>query len=177
MALVMRRPMSVETARATDAFERLFMREYARVVAIAQRIVRSPDEAEDVAQDAFVQFHRCHPPDAPYAAAWLYRAAVHGALNVVRGKGRRDRRESAQAWEYGRLAGPLDPLAVVEANERQHEVRAALARISSKSAAVLALRYSGLSYAEVAAAMGVGINQVGTLLKRAEDALRKEMMQ
>jgi len=41
---------------------------------------------------------------------------------------------------------------------------------------VLTLRYGGLSYAEVAAALGVGINQVGTLLKRAEDALRKEMI-
>jgi RNA polymerase sigma-70 factor (ECF subfamily) len=176
MALVMRRPVSVETVGATEAFERLFMCEYARVVAIAQRIVRSPDEAEDVAQEAFVQFHRGHPPDAPYAAAWLYRAAVHGALNVVRGNGRRDRRESAQVREGSRHAGPLDPLAVVEANERQHEVRVALTRISPKSAAVLALRYSGLSYAEVAAALGVGINQVGTLLKRAEEALRKEMM-
>ena len=167
---------SVEAVIAEDAFEQLFVREYSRVTAIAQGIVRNLDEAEDVAQEAFVSFHRGHPPDAPYAAAWLYRAAVHGALNVIRGKGRRDRRESTHAWEGGRGAESLDPLRAVEGYEQQREVRAALARLSTKSAAVLTLRYSGLSYAEVAAALGVGINQVGTLLKRAEDAMRKEMM-
>jgi RNA polymerase sigma-70 factor (ECF subfamily) len=40
---------------------------------------------------------------------------------------------------------------------------------------VLVLRHSGLSYAEVADAMGVGIGQVGTMLRRAEAALRKEI--
>jgi len=54
-------------------------------------------------------------------------------------------------------------------------VRAALGRLPAKSAAVLALRYSGLSYAETAAALGVNVGQVGTLLRRAEAALRKEM--
>ena len=44
-----------------------------------------------------------------------------------------------------------------------------------KPAAVLVLRASGLSYAEVAQALGVGIGQVGTLLRRAEAALRKEV--
>jgi RNA polymerase sigma-70 factor (ECF subfamily) len=40
---------------------------------------------------------------------------------------------------------------------------------------VLLLRHSGLSYAEVAEAMGVGISQVGTMLRRGEAALRKEI--
>jgi DNA-directed RNA polymerase specialized sigma24 family protein len=40
---------------------------------------------------------------------------------------------------------------------------------------VLVLRSSGLSYAEVAQAIGVGTGQIGTLLRRAEAALRKEV--
>ncbi|TME54766.1 MAG: RNA polymerase sigma factor, partial [Chloroflexi bacterium] len=44
-----------------------------------------------------------------------------------------------------------------------------------KPAAALAMRASGLSYAEVAQALGVGIGQVGTLLRRAEASLRKEV--
>lgn len=57
-------------------------------------------------------------------------------------------------------------------------MRAVLARLPTKSdvsAAVLALRYSGLGYAETAAALGVHAGQVGTLLRRAEAALRKEI--
>ena len=53
------------------AFEALFRKEYARVVAIAQRIVRDADEAEDVAQDVFVSFYRRHPGDAGYAPSFL----------------------------------------------------------------------------------------------------------
>ena len=37
------------------------------------------------------------------------------------------------------------------------------------------LRAGGLSYAEVAQALGVGISQIGTLLRRAEETLRKEV--
>ena len=48
----------VETPVTDDRFEQLFRREYARVVAIAQGITRSLDEAEDVAQEAFISFHR-----------------------------------------------------------------------------------------------------------------------
>ncbi|MGH2388067.1 MAG: RNA polymerase sigma factor [Chloroflexota bacterium] len=166
---------NVETEITADPFEQLFTREYARVVAIAVRITADLDEAEDVAQDAFVSFHRAHPPDAPYAAAWLHRAAVHTALNVIRGNSRRLRRETTQVWEAAQGGESLDPLRLAESKELQRDVRAALSRLSTKSAAVLTLRYSGLSYAEVAAALGVGINQVGTLLKRAEDALRKEL--
>ena len=53
------------------AFEELFRKEYARVVAIAHRVVADADEAEDVAQDVFVSFYRKHPAEAHYAAPWL----------------------------------------------------------------------------------------------------------
>jgi DNA-directed RNA polymerase specialized sigma24 family protein len=41
-------------------------------------------------------------------------------------------------------------------------VRAALARLAPKPASVLVLRASGLSYAEVAEALGIGTGQIGT---------------
>jgi RNA polymerase sigma factor (sigma-70 family) len=168
------------TTRGPDAaFEALFAAEYPAVVAIALRVLADADEAEDIAQDVFCQFFRQHKPDASWARAWLHRAAVHAALNQIRGKKRRARRESQEALERGRFQGAatvsLDPQTAVERSEQCREVRAALARLPRKSAAVLALRYSGLSYGEVAAALGVGVGQVGTLLRRAEAALRKEM--
>jgi DNA-directed RNA polymerase specialized sigma24 family protein len=43
------------------------------------------------------------------------------------------------------------------------------------AAELLALRYSGLSYGEVAAATGTKIDQVGTRLRRAHDAFRREV--
>ena len=69
----------------------------------------------------------------------------------------------------------IDPQNQLEIDEDRRRVRQALARLAPKPAAVLVLRASGLSYAEVAQALGVGIGQIGTLLRRAETALRKEV--
>ncbi|HEY7201403.1 MAG TPA: sigma-70 family RNA polymerase sigma factor [Candidatus Dormibacteraeota bacterium] len=157
----------------TEPFERLFMAEYGKVVAVANRVLADRTEAEDVAQEVFLDFHRKHRPDAGYAPAWLHRAAVHTALNRIRSRRRRERRELADAHEQS--AAVVDPQQVVEIDEDRRLVRDALARLPAKAASVLALRYSGLSYVEVGSALGVGTGQVGTLLRRAEQALRKEM--
>jgi RNA polymerase sigma factor (sigma-70 family) len=156
----------------TTAFEALFRREYARVLGIAQRIVRDADEAEDVAQDVFVAFYRKHPADAGYAPAWLYAASAHTALNVIRSHERRGRRDTAHALERD-IA--VDPARRAEEAETQAEVRAALARMDERAAALLALRYSGLSYEEIAAALGLRRSSIGTLLHRAEETFRREV--
>ena len=154
------------------AFESLFRKEYARVVAIAHRIVRDIDEAEDVAQDVFVSFYKKHPADAGYAPAWLHAAAAHTALNWIRSYERRGRRETAHARESDRT---IDPQSAAETSETRAEVRSALARMDERAASLLALRYSGLSYDEIAAALGLRKSSIGTLLSRAEDAFKREV--
>jgi RNA polymerase sigma-70 factor (ECF subfamily) len=54
-------------------------------------------------------------------------------------------------------------------------VRTALARLPRTQAVVLVLRHSGMSYAEVAAAVGLSPGSVGTTVRRAESALREEL--
>jgi RNA polymerase sigma factor (sigma-70 family) len=166
-------PATGRSQAPTEPFERLFMAEYGKVVAVANRVLADRTEAEDVAQEVFLDFHRRHRPDVGYAPVWLHRAAVHTALNRIRGRKRRERRELADA--HGQERAAVDPQQVVEIQEDRRLVREALSRMPAKAAAVLALRYSGLSYVEVGSTLGVGAGQVGTLLRRAEQALRKEM--
>jgi RNA polymerase sigma factor (sigma-70 family) len=154
-------------------FEQLFRAEYARVVRIAYRVTGDQGEAEDVAQDVFIAFYRAHPADAAYAAPWLHRASAHTALNAVRTRARRTAREERDAAGRDAVA---DPEGTALERERAREVRAALARMPGGPAELLALRYSGLSYGEVAAATGTKIDQVGTRLRRAHDAFRREVL-
>ncbi len=161
--------------RVPDPFERLFLQEYPKVVAIAYRVLADRTAAEDVAQEVFLKFHRSHSPDSEHASGWLHAAAVHSALNVIRGDRRRAQRETAHALDPARSSSVASPEGVVEEAEQRREVRRALKRLPERTAAVLMLRHSGLSYAEVATALGIKVGNVGTLLRRAEEALRKEV--
>jgi RNA polymerase sigma-70 factor (ECF subfamily) len=167
------------TARAVkqlvpDPFERLFLEEYPKVVAIAYRVLADRTAAEDVAQEVFIKFHRRVSPDAERAAGWLHAAAVHSALNVIRGERRRAQRETAHALDPAQ-APAANPERLLEVAEDRRHVRRALRKLPQRTAALLMLRYSGLSYAEVATALDLKVGNVGTLLRRAEDALRKEV--
>src|SRR2546430_15611707 len=94
-------------AAVSPAFEGLFRAEYARMVGIAHRVLADHAEAEDVAQDVFLSFYRGHPADASYARAGIHAAAAHAALNALRARHRRCRREAARAH-------PLNPTVAAE---------------------------------------------------------------
>ncbi len=151
--------------------EQVFRAAYPRVVAVAARVLGSRDEAEDVAQEVFLAFGRSSVP-AGEAAGWLSVAAAHTALNHLRSGRRRAFRE--EAADGGDPVSPDVADAVVTRDERRL-VRAALARLPRRQAVALVLRHSGLSYAEVAAALGLSPGSVGTTVRRAESALRKEL--
>jgi RNA polymerase sigma factor (sigma-70 family) len=171
---VIRAPLNAISGQPPDPFDRLFLQEYPKVVAIAYRVLADRPAAEDVAQEVFLKFHRSLSPDSERASGWLHAAAVHSALNLIRGERRRAQRETTHALDPSR-APAAHPEHLVEAAERRREVRRALSRLPERSAAILMLRYSGLSYAEVATALGIRVGNVGTLLRRAEEALRKEV--
>jgi len=151
--------------------EQVFRAAYARVVGVAARVLGSRNEAEDVAQEVFLAFGRSSVP-AGQALGWLSVAAAHTALNHLRSGRRRVAREEAAG--DGDAVSPDVADAVVTLDERRR-VRAALARLPRRQAVALVLRHSGLSYAEVAAALDLSPGSVGTTVRRAESALRKEL--
>jgi RNA polymerase sigma factor (sigma-70 family) len=151
--------------------EHVFRTAYPRVVAVAARVLGSPDESEDVAQEVFLAFGRSSVPVGE-ALGWLSVAAAHTALNHLRSGRRRISRE--EVANDGDAVAPDAADAVVTLDERRR-VRAALARLPRKQAVALVLRHSGVTYAEVAAALDLSPSSVGTTVRRAESALRKEL--
>ena len=153
--------------------DEVFRRDYPLVVGVAARVLGSRDAAEDVAQDVFLSFSRSAVP-ADEARGWLSVAAAHTALNALRSTRRRAAREETAA-----AVGPAvvpDVAETVVVLEERRRVREALARLPHKQAVALVLRHSGLSYAEVAAALDLSPGSVGTTVRRAESTLREEMV-
>ena len=162
---------SVGGAVRTDLDE-VFRRDYRLVVGVAARVLGSRDQAEDVAQDVFLSFGRSSVP-VGQTRGWLCVAAAHTALNLLRSGRRRASREETVATANDDVVADIAE-AVVTLEERDR-MRAALGRLPRKQAVAVVLRHSGLSYADVAAALDLAPGSVGTTVRRAEAALRKEL--
>jgi RNA polymerase sigma-70 factor (ECF subfamily) len=163
-----------KSARGTvrTDLDEIFRRDYQLVVGVAARVLGSRDHAEDVAQDVFLSFGRSVVPPGE-ARGWLSVAAAHTALNLLRsGRRRASREETAASADDAVVADVAETVVTLEERGR---VRAALAQLPRKQAVALVLRHSGLSYADVAAALDLSPGSVGTTVRRAESALRKEL--
>src|SRR5688572_18956223 len=163
---------SVRGAVRTDLDE-VFRANYRLVVGVAARVLGSRDQAEDVAQDVFLSFGRSSVP-AGQARGWLSVAAAHTALNALRSRRRRASREETAFLPADVVVS--DVAETVVSIEDRTRVREALANLPRKQAVALVLRHSGLSYAEVAAALDLSPGSVGTTVRRAESALREELI-
>jgi RNA polymerase sigma-70 factor (ECF subfamily) len=153
---------------SADAFEELFIRHYPRVYGVLYRLVGRRDEAEDLALEAFLRLWRRQGSVETKMEAWLYRVASNLGYNALRARRRRENYElqaGIQTLEDGR---DEDPPASYERREEIQRVRRTLQHMTPRQARLLVLRHSGLSYKELAGALGVAPGSIGTLLTRAE---------
>jgi RNA polymerase sigma-70 factor (ECF subfamily) len=154
-------------------FEEIFEGHWERVCGILYRLVGDWDEAQDLAIQTFLQLHQQPPSDARNISGWLYRVATNKGLNALRARKRRENYEE-QAGSLLLEENPIDdPAHALERSINRHKVRATLSRIKPRAAELLLLRYSGLTYAEIAESLGIAPGSVGTLLARAEKEFEK----
>ncbi|OAA18324.1 RNA polymerase sigma-70 factor, ECF subfamily [Frankia sp. EI5c] len=159
-------------AQVRPDLDEVFRRDYRVVVSVAAGVLGDRDQAQDVAQEVFLSFSRSAVP-AARTRGWLCVAAAHTALNTIRSHRRRAGREEAAATVENTVVP--DVAEAVVARDEHRQVRAALARLPRTQAVALLLRHSGLSYADVAAALDMSPTSIGTTVRRAEAALRKEL--
>ena len=158
---------------AEQAFEAAFDENWSWVCGILYRILWDWDDAQDLALEVFYRLYERPPRDPERVKSWLYRVASNMGLNALRARQRRRRYErdaGTQVLQHTTAPGPADQ---AERSEAREHVREVLAHMRPRAAQVLVLRHSGLSYAEIAAAMNVAASSVGTLLARAEKAFER----
>jgi len=154
-------------------FEAIFQEHWPKIYGVLYSLVGDHLEAEDLALETFWCLYQRPPKDHRDISGWLYRVATNLGFNALRSRKRRGRYEE----EAGRLSlhgsSAADPSIEVERHEAQERVRQVLAKMKPRSAQVLHLRYSGLSYSELAEVLEITPGSVGTFLARAEEEFER----
>lgn len=159
---------SSSAAEGTESFEALFQEHWSRVYAVIYRLVGDPATAEGLALEVFWRLYDRPPKSREGLSGWLYRVATNLGYNALRAGERRERYEEEAGQVVLNRNLTADPAEAVERAEQREQVRRALEELKPRDAKLLVLRHSGLSYAEVAAALGLAPGSIGTLLARAE---------
>jgi RNA polymerase sigma-70 factor (ECF subfamily) len=137
---------------------------YPRLVRFLRARLGDADEAEDIAQEAFVRLLRCQPE---HPKAWLFAVANNLASDqarVTKGRARHLALLGADIRER-QDPGPEQPLLRAEEGER---VRRALASLSERDRMLLLLHHEGFRYRDIAHQLGLAPGSIGSLLTRAQ---------
>jgi len=160
----------VDAARAgdLDAFEVLVRRHQAPVYRVALRMLGTAADAEDVAQETFVQawrsLARFHGNSA--FSTWLYRIATNHSLDVLA------KRRPSEGLDDLQGDSSLDPAAIYAQRERTAGVLDAVQAMPPEQRAPLVLReFEGLSYEEIGKVLGISLAAVKGRIHRARLAL------
>jgi RNA polymerase sigma-70 factor (ECF subfamily) len=166
----------------TSAFEKLVHRHERRVFSLVYRMLGSREEAEDVAQEAFLALHRHGHRFRGEArfSTFVYRVAANAALNRRRTLGRRRAREEALVRRQDAgddlPVAPRDPEDAASGGELQEQVQAALQSLPPDlRMAIVLYDIEGQSYADIARALRIPEGTVKSRIHRARTALRDRL--
>ncbi len=154
--------------------EDLFARHHGEIYAYLIRMIRDPELAADLTQDAFIKAYKAYDSlEKPEnARAWLYQIAHRVALDHIR-RGKIVRFLPWTGESHG--AAPSAEHLVMEAH-LSGDMQRALARIPERQrSALLLAELHDLTGLELAAALGVSHVAARALLTRARESLRQAL--
>lgn len=165
--------MSEQDQRALEHLYELTVR---RVYTVAVRIVRSPQLAEEVVEDAFWQAWReagRYQPSRGRVLTWLLTIARTRALDALRRRDPAETHDDMDVLRSGEVSEQSDPGELLEAMERGSAVRAALDTLKPQARQLVALAYfRGLTQSEIAETSGLPLGTVKATLFRSYEQLR-----
>lgn len=158
-----------------NALGELFASEAGRLVAIAQRIVRRSDLAEEVVQESFVAAWRnaaSFDPARGRARAWLTTIVKNRALNMVRDGARLELVDDAQLTVFRERADQAE--AAFDALGEGDALRHCLEQIEPQRRRCILLAYVvGYSHGEIAAEMKAPVGTVKAWIRRGTVSLQE----
>lgn len=164
-----------------NSFELIYRTMAQFVYGVAYRVVHNQEEAEEVAQEAFLTIYhklKTFRFEASFKT-WVYRITMNCAINHAKKIARE--KQGRMEYDENLLPGKNSPFeAVGGQGDKEELVQSLLQTLNPDQRACVILRnIEGLSYQEIADALKININTVRSRLKRAREALlplRKEVI-
>ncbi len=158
-----------------QAFEHHFEQYWGPIYRLLRRMVGDPAEAEDLALEAMYRLFQWRPDGASdvNVGGWLYRVATNLGLQSIRSFRRRAGYEITAGKGFFEEAPEDRPAELVAKEDERRMARAVLAEMDGRQAQLLVLRYSGMAYKDIAAALNLSPSSIGPLLVRAEREFEK----
>ncbi len=165
----------IEQARRGDprALQKLLVEARPRAIAVALKVLRNPEDAEDAVQDAFVKAWRYMSRFEGRASfgTWLHRIVMNASLDLLRRHSCRPEGEDDDANRLSELAHHDTPERSLGRAQTSAVVRAAVATLAAPHRQAITLReFEDRSYEEIARASKC---PVGTVMSRLHHARRK----
>lgn len=162
------------------AFDVLVLKYQHKIVKLISRYIRDHAECQDVAQEAFIKAYRAlggFRGDSAFYT-WLYRIAINTAKNYLVAQGRRPGDDSIDAQDAEQFEGESSlkeyatPERMALKDEIEKTVFQAIDDLPEDLRMAITLReLEGLSYEEIAQAMGCPIGTVRSRIFRAREAI------
>jgi RNA polymerase sigma-70 factor (ECF subfamily) len=168
-----------------SGFEEIVREHTGKLVGLAWRLVGTREDAEELAQEAFLRLHRSLPDfrGDSLIGTWLYRTTTRLAIDFLRRE--RIKRKVFFFRQDNDSPDPVElasdsrqtPGEIFQTQEAMRSLRKNLQNLSSRQQVVFMLRhYEGLALKEIAEHLGLETGTVKAHLHRAVTQLRKDLV-
>lgn len=166
------------------AFDVLVLKYQHKIVKLISRYIRDTAECQDVAQEAFIKAYRALAGFRGDSAfyTWLYRIAINTAKNYLVAQGRRPGDDNIDAQDAEQFEGESSlkeyatPERMALKDEIERTIFQAIDDLPEDLRMAITLReLEGLSYEEIAQAMGCPIGTVRSRIFRAREAIDEKL--
>ena len=168
---------ATKPAPGDDCWDAWLTRHGPALLLLARQWTDSPVAAEDLVQEAFVRFWRTRDRAAD-PTAYLFGCLRGCGLERLRGDRRRRSREASVAVPVDAPADDawFQPAQTVERDERRRLIEAALGSLPPEQREVVTMKlWAGLSFPQIAAAVGVPADTAASRYRYALAKLREQL--
>lgn len=159
-----------------DAFKQIIESYQENIIRVCMGFVGSQEDAEDLAQDVFIQLYKSSSSLRGEArlSTWLYRVAVNRSLNYIRSMKSRQQYTHIEVSDVPDAVSSEEADDKIKATDHRKAIRQSFGRLpDNQRTAFILQKYEDLSYEEISKVMNMSLSSVQSLIFRARKNLQE----